>query len=258
MSEESFVRAGGHRLEYRFAGTQGGESRLPTIVMLHEGLGSVALWKDFPERLAASTGCRTLAYSRRGYGRSDPLAGSRAPGFMHDEALIVLPELLERLDVEAPLLFGHSDGGSIALIRAAHAPHATRGVVALAPHVMVEEASIAGITAAKQRYLTSDWREKLRPYHDDPDSAFWGWNDIWLHPDFRAWSIEALLPRIECPVLAIQGYDDEFGTMDQVDRIAAGAPRVELLKLHGCGHSPHRDQPGRVLAAVASFVQRLA
>lgn len=222
--------------------------------MLHEGLGSVALWRDFPQRLAAGTGRRVLAYSRLGYGRSDPLTGPRGIAFMHDEALHALPELLDQLAVGESFLFGHSDGGSIALIHAALARRPVAGVIVLAPHVYVERYSLEQIAAARRDYLDGALRARLARFHDHVDSAFWGWNDIWLQPDFAAWNIESLLPDIACPLLAIQGVDDEYGTMAQIDRIARGACNVRRLELTACGHAPQRDQPEAVLAATAQFV----
>lgn len=215
------------------------------------------MWKDFPERCARASGCGALVYSRYGYGKSDPLLESRRVNFMHDEALKTLPELLDALDVRRPVLFGHSDGASIAIIHAGGARRPVRGLILLAPHVFVEDDAIRSIQAAKQTYLGTDWREKLARYHADPDSAFWGWNDIWLHPEFRAWNIEEYLPRITCPMLAIQGEDDEYGTMEQIERVSRLAPNVEVLKLRDCRHSPHRDQPDAVIAASASFIERI-
>jgi pimeloyl-ACP methyl ester carboxylesterase len=176
---------------------------------------------------------------------------------MHDEALVHLPEFLDRLAIERPILFGHSDGGSIALIYAARSGRSVAGIVALAPHVMVEDISVSSIRAAKVTYETTNLREKLARHHDDVDGVFWGWNDIWLHPDFRSWNIEADLPRIACPILAIQGEQDEYGSMQQIDRIASAAPNVELLRLDQCRHSPHRDQPDAVLSAATSWTDRL-
>jgi pimeloyl-ACP methyl ester carboxylesterase len=251
-----FVQAGGHRLEYARIDV-GGPGR-PVLVLLHEGLGSVAMWRDFPHRLAHATASRVIAYSRYGYGNSDPLAGPRGVGYMHDEALVVLPELLDALAVDRPILVGHSDGASIALIHAGGAGRAVAGVVAMAPHVLVEDVSIASIAAARDAYGASALRERLARYHADVDGAFGGWNDIWLAPAFRAWNIEAYLPRIACPVLAIQGEDDEYGTMDQVARIARGVRDVELVKLGDCRHSAHRDQPEAVIDAVSRFVDRVA
>jgi pimeloyl-ACP methyl ester carboxylesterase len=224
------------------------------MVMLHEGLGSLALWRDFPQRLADATQHRVLVYSRLGYGKSDPLTWPRGVDFMHAEALEILPKLLDSLGVHDPVLFGHSDGASIALIHAARARRPVAAVVALAPHVLVERYGLDSIAAARRAYLDGDLRTKLARYHDDVESAFWGWNDIWLHPDFVAWNIEALLPEIACPVLAIQGVDDEYGTMEQLDRLERGVRAARRLELTACGHSPHRDQPDAVLGAVTSFL----
>jgi pimeloyl-ACP methyl ester carboxylesterase len=223
-------------------------------VFLHEGLGSLAMWKDFPSRCARTAGCGALIYSRLGYGRSGPIEGSRGVDFMHDEALKALPELLDKLDIQRPILFGHSDGGSIALIHAGGSHRPVRGLILLAPHVMVEEYGIRSIQSAKRNFETGGLREKLARYHSHPDSTFRSWNDIWLHPDFRTWNVEEYLPRITCPVLAIQGEDDEYGTMEQIDRIAQAIPGAKTLKLKDCSHSPHRDQPHAVIEAVAQFV----
>ncbi|HEX9275313.1 MAG TPA: alpha/beta hydrolase [Casimicrobiaceae bacterium] len=247
-----FLSVRGHRLEYAWQG--GAHSDAPPMVMVHQGLGSLALWKDFPQRLADATGHRVLAYSRLGYGKSDPLTGPRGVDFMHLEALEILPQLLDSLGVHNPVLFGHSEGASIALIHAARACRPVAAVVALAPHVFVEPYGLTSIAAARRAYLDDELRTKLARYHDDVESAFWGWNDIWLHPDFVAWNIEALLPEIACPVLAIQGVDDEYGTMEQIDRLERGVRSARRLELAACGHSPHRDQPDAVLAAVTSFL----
>jgi len=250
-----FVDVCDQRIEYERIDV-GGKSR-PTLVLLHEGLGSVAMWRDFPGRLAHATGCDALVYSRYGYGQSTPLGGPRSVRYMHDEALVALPMLLDTLAITRPILVGHSDGGSIALIHAGAATRPVSAVVTLAAHVLVEDISVASIAAAKVAYETTDLRTKLARYHADVDSAFWGWNRIWLDPEFRAWSIEEYLPRIICPVLAIQGEDDEYGTMEQMRRIGAQVPDVELLELEDCRHSPHRDQPPAVLDAVTRFVDRV-
>jgi pimeloyl-ACP methyl ester carboxylesterase len=223
--------------------------------MLHEGLGSVAMWRGFPQQVADAAGAAVAAYSRVGYGRSDPIATQRNVRYMHHEALLTLPALLDALRIERPVLLGHSDGASIALIHAGGAGRPVAGVVAMAPHVMVEDKAIVGIERTRDAYRSTDLSKRLARYHDDVESAFWGWNDIWLHPEFRRWNIEQYLPRIGCPVLAIQGEDDEYGTMEQLDRIARRAPRVELLALARCGHSPHKDQPAAVLDAVRRFVE---
>jgi pimeloyl-ACP methyl ester carboxylesterase len=251
-----FVAAGGHRLEYEHIDV-GGHDR-PTLVLLHEGLGSIAMWRDFPRRLAHATVSRVVVYSRYGYGNSDPLHEPRDVRYMHNEALVVLPDLLDALSIVRPILVGHSDGASIALIHAGGA-RAVAGIVAMSPHVLVEDISIKSIARAREAYIKkAKMRQRLARYHADVDGAFWGWNDIWLHPDFRAWSIEECLESIACPMLAIQGQDDEYGTMDQLRRIERGAPDVRLLKLEDCRHSPQRDQPEAVLEAASRFVDRIA
>ncbi|HVW69759.1 MAG TPA: alpha/beta hydrolase [Steroidobacteraceae bacterium] len=247
-----FLTLGRGRIEYERSAADVPSSR--TIVMLHEGLGSVSLWKDFPEQLARATRCNVIAYSRHGYGKSAPVKESRTVRYMHDEALIVLPQFLDALEIDKPILFGHSDGGSIALIHAGGSGRPVGGVVALAPHVFVEDLSVSNIAAAKVAYEKTNLREKLARYHDDVDGVFRGWNDIWLSPDFRAWNIEEYLPRITCPVLAIQGEEDEYGTMEQIRRIERASPRVETLCLPDCRHSPHKDQPRRVLEAVTRWL----
>jgi len=251
-----FVDVCDHRIEYERIDV-GGKAR-PTLVLLHEGLGSVAMWRDFPGRLAHATGCDALVYSRYGYGQSAPLDAPRSVRYMHDEALVALPTLLDTLAVTRPILVGHSDGGSIALIHAGAGTRPVCAVVTLAAHVLVEDISVTSIAAAKVAYETTDLRTKLARYHADVDSAFWGWNRIWLDPEFRAWNIEEYLPRIACPVLAIQGEDDEYGTMEQMRRIGAQVPDVDLVELEDCRHSPHRDQPQAVLDAITRFVDRVA
>ena len=248
-----FVTAAGHQLEYRyFAGNAG----LPTLIFLHEGLGSVAMWRDFPAKLAAATGAPALVYSRYGYGQSTPIAAPRAVRYMHDEALIALPELRQALGLDDVVLIGHSDGASIAIIHAGSGRWPVRGLVLEAPHVFVEDVSITSIEAARHVYATTDLRQRLARYHADADSAFRGWNDIWLAPGFRAWTIAEYLGGIACPVLAIQGADDEYGTLAQLDTIERGVRgRFERLVLAGCKHSPHRDQEQVVLAAIADFVR---
>jgi len=251
-----FVDVCDHRIEYERIDV-GGKAR-PTLLLLHEGLGSVAMWRDFPGRLAHATGCDALVYSRYGYGQSAPLDAPRSVRYMHDEALVALPTLLDTLAVTRPILVGHSDGGSIALIHAGAGTRPVCAVVTLAAHVLVEDISVTSIAAAKVAYETTDLRTKLARYHADVDSAFWGWNRIWLDPEFRAWNIEEYLPRIACPVLAIQGEDDEYGTMEQMRRIGAQVPDVDLVELEDCRHSPHRDQPQAVLDAITRFVDRVA
>ena len=230
----------------------------PDLVFLHEGLGSRAMWRDFPAKLCAALGMRGLVYSRPGYGKSTPRAPEERwePDFMHRQAHEVLPALLDAVAIRAPVwLYGHSDGGSIALLFAARFPERVAGVIAAAPHIMVEELSVESIERTRLAYLETDLRDKLARYHDDVDSAFWGWNDIWLHPPFREWSIEREIEAIRAPVLALQGSDDEYGTMEQIRGIQRRLPHAKLLELAACGHSPHRDQPEAVIRAAVDFVR---
>jgi pimeloyl-ACP methyl ester carboxylesterase len=255
QSDLSSVTVLGQRLEVqRIAGAN---ADAPTLVFLHEGLGSVSMWRDFPRKAALATGCPAVVYSRRGYGNSDRLRAPQPVRYMHDEAIEILPRLLHELGIREPVLVGHSDGASIAIIHAGVHDRLC-GLVVMAPHVFVEDLSVESIARAKTAFETTDLRERLARHHADPEATFRGWNDIWLHPDFRAWNIEEYLPRITCPVLAIQGFDDEYGTMAQVDAVTrqVGGP-VETLRLDRCGHSPHRDQPAAVLEALARFVSRL-
>jgi pimeloyl-ACP methyl ester carboxylesterase len=244
------------RLEYALVG--GARGAAPVIVFLHEGLGSLAMWKNFPQKLCAAAGARGLVFSRYGYGRSTPRpAVEKWPvEFMHVQAERVLPALFASIGLDrAPWLYGHSDGGSIALIHAAAFPERVAGLVAVAPHVFVEDVSVASIEAARVAYAGTDLPQRLARYHADAGSAFHGWNDIWLDPAFRAWNIEDSLRRIRCPVLAVQGEDDEYGTMAQIDAIARVVPQARLLKLPSCGHSPHRDQPAALTEAVVAFMR---
>ena len=242
------------RIEYQWVGAV--ESAYPVVVFLHEGLGSVGLWKDFPEKFCRENGFTGLVFSRYGYGKSTPRpTEERWPvTFMHAQAHEVLPTFFAKLGLDKPWLFGHSDGGSIALLYAARYPEAVSGIVVAAPHIFVEDITIKNIGAARETYLSTDLRAKIARYHDDPDSAFWGWNDIWLDPAFRAWNIEDQLALIACPILAIQGEDDEYGTLEQIKGIKSKAPQVRLLVLPKCGHSPHRDQPEALTQEVAQFI----
>ena len=242
----------GLRVEYRdFPAVDAGR---PTLVLLHEGLGCVALWRDFPAKLAAATGCRVVVWSRAGYGGSVPYPEARTPRYMHREALEALPALLAALHIERPLLVGHSDGGSNALIFAGAFPEVPLGVAVMAPHEFVEAKTLAGILAAKTAWTASDWPQRLARYHADAQRVFSDWNDTWLSPAFHDWNIEDYLPAIRCPLLAMQGEDDEYATMRQIDVIAERVPGARLLKLPNCGHSPQRDQEAAVLAALAGFV----
>ena len=247
------------QLEYQWLGV--GDAAQPLLVFLHEGLGSLAMWKGFPQRLCEALGCRGLVYSRPGYGRSSVRATDESwqADFIHRQAHEVLPALLQALGIDTqahpPWLFGHSDGASIALLYAARFPQQVAAVIVLAPHILVEDISILSIEQARRAYLETDLKQKLARYHDDPDSAFWGWNDIWLHASFRPWSIENEIEAIRCPLLAIQGVDDEYGTLQQVRGIAARVAQTEVIELADCGHSPHRDRPQQVIAGVSCFVQ---
>lgn len=249
------IAANGRRLEVlRIAGAGAGR---PELVLLHEGLGSISHWRDFPARLAHATGSPVTVYSRYGCGNSEVLAEPRTVRYMHDEALAVLPDLLSQLKIENPVLIGHSDGASIALIHAG-AHDRVQGLVLLAPHVFVEDLSVASIAEAKVTFETTDLAQRLAGHHRDAARTFWGWNDIWLHPDFRSWNIEEYLPRITCPILVIQGLQDQYGTIAQVEAIqkqAAGP--VEVLALADCRHSPQRDQPAATLNAISKFVTRI-
>ena len=249
------VTVDGRSLEYRYIGAAATAS--PTLVFLHEGLGSISLWKDFPERLAAACACNALVYSRYGNGFSDALTEARRPDYMHREAMQVLPELLARLSIQRPILFGHSDGASIAIIHEGLGPRTAAGMILCAPHVFVEDVTLSGIQAAKVAYQSTDLRSRLARHHADVDKTFRGWNDIWLDEDFRNWNIEDCLTKVRCPTLVIQGSDDEYGTFEQIERIAARAPKVELCKLSDCRHSPHRDRPEAVIDATVKFVGRL-
>ena len=246
------------QIEHRWIAPE--RNTAPLMVFLHEGLGSVSMWRDFPAQLCDALGWRGLVYSRPSYGRSTPRAPDEqwAPDFMHQQALEVLPALFDALGIDTrrqpPWLFGHSDGGSIALIHAAHCPERVAGCVVVAPHILVEDISVRSIEQARVAYEQGDLRARLARHHDDPDSAFRGWNDVWLSPAFRHWSLAPELARLTGRVLAVQGLDDEYGTLEQIRGIARAAPQTQLLELPVCGHSPHRDQPEALIAAVRRFV----
>lgn len=227
----------------------------PPLALLHEGLGCVAMWRDFPERLASATGCRTVAWSRAGYGGSDPYPEPRTREYLHREAREALPAFLSAAGLERPVLVGHSDGATIALLYAAWFD--PLAVVAMSPHEFVEEETLAGLRAAREAWRTTDWRARLARHHRDVDRVFHDWNDTWMAPEFRDWSIEEELSDIRCSVLAIQGEEDQYATMRQVHVIAERAPQAVVLKLPGCGHSPHLEQPDRVVEALARFVAGL-
>jgi pimeloyl-ACP methyl ester carboxylesterase len=229
-------------------------SSLPTIVMLHEGLGSISHWRDFPSRLAESAGTGVFVYSRYGHGGSDSLQGPRSVSYMHHEAQVVLPEFLRQADIQRPVLVGHSDGGSIAIIYAGTFPDSLAGLILEAPHVFVEDISVSSIACARAAYLQTDLPERLARHHANADSLFWGWNNIWLDPEFRNWNIESFLDSIRCPVLAIQGAEDQYGTTKQIDAIQARVPSTSAVILEDCRHAPHRDQPEATLSAIRSFL----
>lgn len=242
------------RLEYQWVGAI--RSEYPVVVFLHEGLGSIALWKDFPAAFCRANGFTGLVFSRYGYGQSTPKpAHERWPvTFMHEQAEEVLPAFFAGLGIDRPWLFGHSDGASITLLYAALFSDKVSGIVAAAPHIFVEDVTIKSIEAAREAYLDKDLRARLARFHADIDSAFWGWNNVWLDPAFRSWNIEEELTRISCPVLALQGEDDEYGTLEQIYGIQKKVPQAKLLVLPQCGHSPHRDQANATMEEVAKFI----
>ncbi|MCW5772847.1 MAG: alpha/beta hydrolase [Rhodospirillaceae bacterium] len=254
----SFVEAGGHRLEYEWVGL--GAVGAPVIVLLHQGLGSLSLWRDFPKAVHDATGLRVLLYSRWGYGKSDPVTSFPHGGdWMHRGAEVELSGLLTALGVERPILLGHSDGGSIALLYAArHVAPAALGVVAIAPHVMLEKESIVSLAKARVAYEEGDLKAKLGRFHDHVDSAFYGWNVTWLMPGLRQWSIEAELAGIACPLIVIQGEGDEYGTPAQLESIKRHTGgKAEIVLLRDCGHSPHIEQRAAVLGAVKRLVAQI-
>lgn len=259
LSRQSFyVEAGGHRLlaERIHPGMQSPGTRSPTIVFLHEGLGSIGQWRDFPAALCMMTGLEGLAYDRWGYGKSDPVSLPRPVRYMHDEALTALPELLTRCSIKESILIGHSDGGSIALIYASAYPGGVCGIVTLAAHVFVEDVTVKGIEEALQVYRTTDLPERLSKYHGaNTDLMFRGWAETWLSPEFRSWNIEEHLPGVGCPVLAIQGVDDQYGTPAQVKSITekVTGPARKLL-IPACGHIPHHEARAVVLSEMNRFI----
>jgi pimeloyl-ACP methyl ester carboxylesterase len=250
------LEAGGHQLEYVWHGPP--PDKAPTLVFLHEGLGSVSTWRDFPSLIARATGCSALVYSRAGYGNSDPSMLPRPTSFMHSEALITLPQVLAAAGVRDAILVGHSDGGSIALIYAGGRRDAhLRGLVLESPHVFVEDLSVESIARAADNYESGPLKQALERHHgNNTDCAFWGWNRVWLDPEFRSWNIEEYLTGISLPVLLIQGEQDEYGTLRQVEAIERGCKGlVQSIILPDCGHSPHRDQPERTFEIITSFVR---
>ncbi len=254
-----FLIVNGKKLEYTWFGP--GPDQAPTLVFLHEGLGCAALWHDFPARLAERTGCGALVFSRSGYGGSEGCELPRPVRFMHDEGLTVMPALFEAVGIRRAFLIGHSDGGSIALIFAGGLrPKPVLGLITLAAHVYCETLTRQSIEKIGREFNHGPLRAALQKYHgSNTDGAFWGWHDVWLHPDFVHWNIEDYLPRIAVPILAVQGENDVYGTPGQVrsieEKAGAGA---EVLLMQGCGHAPHKDMPEVVLAAMATFILKAA
>ncbi len=258
QTDIGFIAVGGVKLEVkRFPGDVG----KPTLVFLHEGLGCIEMWGDFPARLSYISGCPALVYSRRGYGRSDPCDLPRPLTYMHDEGLDVLPDLLKTAEIGDHLLIGHSDGGSISLINAGGTPASgLKAVITMAAHVFCETLSVTSIAEAKTFYEVADLRARLARYHrDNVDCAFWGWNKAWLDPDFMQWNIEQYLPKIAVPQLVIQGYNDPYGTIAQVEAIekqSEGPVRVCLLE--NCGHSPYKERVQKSLEVTSDFISSLS
>jgi pimeloyl-ACP methyl ester carboxylesterase len=252
------IDANGQRLEARCFGPP--PDRAPTIVMLHEGLGCIALWRDFPQKLAAATGWGVFAYSRAGYGSSDPVALPRPLDYMGREARFTLPPVLDAIGLERGVLLGHSDGASIAAIYAGQRADARiSGLILMAPHLFTEEMGLASIAEARTAYETGDLRAKLAKYHADVDCAFRGWSDAWLDPGFEAWSIEDEVNRWYVPALLIQGADDQYGTLKQIRAIEARSPApVTSLILEACRHAPQFDQPEATLDAIVRFCAGVA
>jgi pimeloyl-ACP methyl ester carboxylesterase len=257
LADEGFVDVGTQRLEYRMIGPR--PDAAPTIVMLHEGLGSVGLWRAFPEQLASATGAGVFVYSRASYGRSSVGTLPRSINFMHEEALDVLPRLLDAIGFKRGILFGHSDGASIAAIYAGSIQdHRVRGLVLMAPHFFTEEIGLASIRRARGEFAAGPLRDKLKRWHDDVDAAFRTWNEPWLSADFKAWDITEALGYIRVPILLVQGSDDQYGTLKQIEaaREECYCP-VDVALLPGVGHSPHRDAPEQTLEAVSGFINRI-
>jgi len=253
-----FVRVDGDDLEFvRHSPVEGRQDSLSPFVMLHEGLGSIALWKKFPEELAEYFGRDVIAYSRKGYGQSTPISQSRDVDYMHREAQEILPAVLDHLDVTSPILLGHSDGASIALIFSGSG-HIANGLIVMAPHVFVETLTVRSIEGAKKTFENTDLRSRLSKYHGDVDSAFWGWNDIWLSKEFLKWNIEDYVTKIQSPILVVQSSDDPYGTLAQVDAIEKlSSGKTARAILEDCGHSPHVDQKQKTIDAIERFVLSL-
>ena len=257
LDDQGFLDLGGMRLEYRMLGPRPRDA--PTIVMLHEGLGCVGLWGDFPEKLQAATGAGVFVYSRAGYGQSSPVMLPRPLTFMHDEARQVLPKIFDAIGFRRGLLFGHSDGASIAAIYAGSVQdHRVRGLVLIATHFLTEDMGIAEIARAKEAYVTTDLRQKLSRWHADVDSAFRGWSEAWLDPAFRQWDITDVLPYIRVPILLVQGEGDQYGTVAQIEAAQRECTcPVDVALMPGVRHAPHREAPEALLKTAAEFANRL-
>lgn len=260
QSEDFSLTAAGHRLAARRLWPQATAASAHTLVFLHEGLGSIAQWRDFPAALVAATGLPGLVYERWGFGGSDPLVLLRPRDYLQEEAEVALPEVLAACGIERPVLIGHSDGGSIALLFAAAFPERPAACITEAAHVFVEEVTLAGIREAAALWKTTDLRERLARHHgDQTETVFRGWTETWLRPDFRDWAMTDRLPAITCPLLVIQGEDDEYGTPAQVEAIVTGSRGpAEAFLVPDCGHSPHAQQCDAVLAAMTRFVGTVA
>ncbi len=257
LAPTGFLRIGASDLEYRMIGPVPAEA--PTLVMLHEGLGSAGLWGDFPDKLAAATGAGVFVYSRAGYGASTPVKLPRPLDYMHIEALDILPKLLDAAGFRRGLLVGHSDGASIAAIYAGGIQdHRVRGVAMIAPHFIVEDISVASIAEIKQAYETAGLKAKLERWHSDVDNAFYGWNGAWLDPKFRSWDISEYLAYIRVPIAILQGADDRYGTLRQAEiaEEECYCP-VEVTIIPGAGHSPHREAPEATLQTISEFANRI-
>lgn len=257
LSDSGFLALGERRIEYRMIGPRPGAA--PTIVMLHEGLGCVGLWGDFPDRLQSATGCGVFVYSRFGYGQSSPAALPRPLTYMHEEACDVLPALLDAIDFRRGVLLGHSDGASTAAIYAgSHQDYRVGGLILIAPHFFTEDVGIASIAEAKKAYEVTDLRARLAKWHANVDSAFLGWNGAWLDPDFRKWDITGQLAYIRVPVLIVQGEDDQYGTVKQIEvaQRECYCP-IEVALLKGAKHTPQREAPEMTLKIISDFVARV-
>ncbi len=254
---EGALVAGGKTLEYACYGPKPADA--PTLVLLHEGLGCVKLWRDFPAALAAATGLGVFVYSRAGYGQSDPADLPRPVDYMTREALDVLPQVLDAIGVQRGILVGHSDGATIAAIYPGSTPdYRVRGIILMAPHFFTEDMGLKEIATAAEAFAKTDLRSRLAKYHRDPDHTFRGWNDSWLNPDFRNWNVADVIDHIRVPVLAIQGRADQYGTLAQIDELdeRCYAP-VDQLILDDCGHAPFVDQRETVTAAISDYCARL-